>query len=143
MEKQLRLNRLINVPYLELDFFNSLVKSVRGEKQLKCTYHEGEPEFHVAFMLLKLYVGFDINFINCDLNYPKLFNLININSIEIETFLINYLVNKINMHHQPKDEVYTLPFDHPRLKRFLNENYFVNKNLKFILIAITSLEDEQ
>jgi len=138
MEKHVNLNKLLDQPYLEWKAFNRLVNQVDKEKQLFCSYHEGEESFHLAFMLIKLSSGIALDFVNCDLNYESFFKLVNNNSTDIEDFLINYLINQINKLHSNGSEVYTYSLDYPGLFNYLSPSYVYNKNLNFILRAINN-----
>lgn len=125
MGEQIKLNKLINSPYLSAEDFDTIVSKANSEKIFYFDFNPKNPSNQIGFILLKIYYGSNIIFARNNCSLKLIFKLINEYSDLVESFLLNVIATQEIKNLC--NEIYLNP------EELIGESYCSNKNLTILL----------
>lgn len=125
MGEQIKLNKLINSPYLSIEDFDLIISKVNFDKVFYFDFDPKNPSNQIGFILLKIYYGSNIVFIRNNCSLQLIFKLINEYSDLVESFLLNVISTQETKNLC--NEIYLNP------EELIGESYCSNKKLTILL----------
>lgn len=125
MGEQIKLNKLINSPYLSIEDFDLIISKVNFDKVFYFDFDPKNPSDQIGFVLLKIYYGSNIVFIRNNCSLQLIFKLINEYSDLVESFLLNVISTQETKNLC--NEIYLNP------EELIGESYCSNKKLTILL----------
>lgn len=125
MGEQIKLNKLINSPYLSIEDFDLIISKVNFDKVFYFDFDPKNPSDQIGFVLLKIYYGSNIVFVRKNCSLKIIYELINEYSDLVESFLLNVIA--IQETKNLCSEIFL------NLDESIKEPYCLNKNLNTLL----------